>query len=171
MIDMDTDDTSLAAKIARGVVVGLIAGAAASFAMDRFQAAVSALSSSDDDSAPATEQAADALARMVTGSEIPDADKPLAGQAIHYALGLGLGAAYAVAAEFRPVVTSGYGSAFGIATATLLDEAVVPAVGLGKAPWKSDLKTTIYGYASHLVFGGVAELVRRQLRFGLLRLS
>lgn len=66
-------------------------------------------------------------------------------------------------------MTSGYGSVFGIATATLLDEAAVPAVGLGKAPWKADLKTTIYGHASHIVFGGVVELVRRQLRLVLFR--
>ncbi|WP_434128204.1 DUF1440 domain-containing protein [Novosphingobium fluoreni] len=156
------------------MVVGLIAGAAASFAMDRLQAAVAALSSSDDedeDSEPATEQAADAIARAATGAEVPDADKPLAGQAVHYAPGLGLGAAYAVAAKFRPAVTTGYGGAFGIAAATLLDEAAVSAVGLGKAPWKADLKTTIYGYASHLVFGGAAELVRRQARAILFRRS
>lgn len=172
MFDEQTNDASPIARIARGLLVGMIAGAAASFAMDRFQAAVTALSSSDDDdddSEPATEQAADAIARVATGAEVPKADKPLAGQAVHYALGLGLGAAYAVAAEFRPAVTSGYGSVFGIATATLLDEAVVPAVGLGKAPWKADLKTTLYGYASHLVFGGVTELVRRQVRSILFR--
>lgn len=171
MFDEQMGDTSTVAKIAHGVLVGLIAGAAASFAMDRFQAAVTAMSSSDNDdgSEPATEKAADAIARMATGVEVPKADRPLAGQAVHYALGLGLGAAYAVAAEFQPAVTSGYGSVFGIATATLLDEAAVPAVGLGKAPWKADLKATVYSYASHLVFGGVAELVRRQIRSTLLR--
>lgn len=172
MFDEQMNDTSAIARIARGLLVGMVAGAAASFAMDRFQAAVTALSSSyddNDDSEPATEQAADAIAKVATGAEVSKADKPLAGQAVHYALGLGRGAAYSVAAEFRPAVTSGYGSVFGIATATLLDEAAVPAVGLGKAPWKADLKTTIYGYASHIVFGGVVEVVRRQLRLVLFR--
>lgn len=147
------------------MVVGLIAGA--SFAMDRLQAAVAALSSSDDedeDSEPATEQGGD-------GCRGSGRRKPLAGQAVHYAPGLGLGAAYAVAAKFRPAVTTGYGGAFGIAAATLLDEAAVSAVGLGKAPWKADLKTTIYGYASHFVFGGAAGLVRRQARAILFRRS
>jgi len=78
-------------------------------------------------------------------------------------LGIGLGTAYAVAAEFRPSVTTGYGTAFGVGTATLLDEAAVPAVGLGDAPWKADLPTQLYSYASHLVFGGVTEFVRRQV--------
>ncbi|MBW6523698.1 DUF1440 domain-containing protein [Sphingomonas sp. RHCKR47] len=163
MAQQDESDTI---KVLRGVVAGAIAGAVASFAMDRFQAVVTALASSDDDGAqsePATEQAADAVAQKVAGREIADADKPLAGQAIHYALGVGLGIAYGIAAEFRPSLTAGYGTGFGVATATLLDEAAVPAMGLGSAPWHTDLPTNIYSYASHLVFGATSELVRRQV--------
>ncbi len=152
-------------KVARGVVAGAIAGAAASFAMDRFQAAVSALSSDDDgaQAEPATEKAADGVAERVTGREVADENKPLAGQAVHYALGIGLGVLYGVAAEFRPAVTAGYGSAFGLGTATVLDEGVVPAVGLGKAPWQASASSNLYSYVSHLVFGWTAELVRHQV--------
>jgi len=161
---MSEQDNSTTGRIARGVVAGIVAGAVASFAMDRFQAAASGfLPDRGGDAEPATEQAADALSTAATGREIAAADKPLAGQAIHYLLGIGLGTAYAVAAEFRPSVTTGYGTAFGVGTATLLDEAVVPAVGLGDAPWKADLPTQLYSYASHLVFGGVTEFVRRQV--------
>ncbi len=158
-------DTSTGVKVARGIVAGVIAGAVASFAMDRFQAAVSALSSDDgtSQSEPATEKAADAVAERVAGREVADADKPLAGQAVHYAVGIGIGVLYGIAAEFRPAVTAGYGSAFGLGTATLLDEGVVPAVGLGQAPWQASASSNLYSYASHLVFGGAAELVRRQV--------
>ncbi|WP_037522801.1 DUF1440 domain-containing protein [Sphingomonas sp. Mn802worker] len=162
---MPGSDESILIKVLRGVVAGAIAGALASFAMDRFQAVVGALSGSDDaseESEPATEQAADAIAKQ-TGHEIAATDKPLAGQAIHYALGLGLGVAYGVAVEFRPLLAVGYGSGFGVVTATLLDEAAVPAVGLGSAPWRTDLSTNLYSYASHLVFGVTSELVRRQV--------
>ncbi|RZM13598.1 MAG: DUF1440 domain-containing protein, partial [Sphingomonas sp.] len=107
-------DESNAARIARGLVAGVIAGAVASFAMDRFQAAASPLlPSSGSDSEPATEKAADAVSSGITGRKVPDADKPLAGQAVHYAVGIALGAAYGVAAEFRPSVTTGFGTAFG----------------------------------------------------------
>lgn len=157
-------DLSTPARIARGAVAGLIAGAVASFAMDRFQAAASSLLPSDGgEDELATEKAADAIASATIGDEVPDAAKPLAGQSIHYALGIGLGLAYGIAAEFRPSVTAGYGAGFGLGTATLLDEATVPAVGLGDAPWKAPLSTTLYAYASHLVFGGTAEIVRRQV--------
>ena len=157
-------DESNAAKIARGLVAGVMAGAVASFAMDRFQAAASPLlPSGGGDSEPATEKAADAVATAVTGHAIPDADKPLAGQAVHYAIGIALGAAYGIAAEFRPSITSGYGTAFGLGTATILDEAAVPATGLGSAPWAAGIASNLYSYASHLVFGGVSEIVRRQV--------
>lgn len=159
-------DEGTTIKVLRGAVAGGIAGAVASFAMDRFQAVVSEFRSSGDDneiSEPATEQAADALAKQVTGHELPPATKPLAGQSIHYALGVGLGIIYGIAAELRPSSTAGYGTGFGVATATLLDEAAVPAVGLGTAPWHTDLSTNLYSYASHLVFGVTSELVRRQV--------
>lgn len=155
--------TAVTVRVARGVTAGLIAGAVAAFAMDRFQALVSPLLPSSGDSEPATEKAADSVAQRAVGHDLPDEDKPLAGQAIHYALGIGLGVAYGVVAEFRPSVTAGYGSAFGVATATLLDEAVVPAVGLGAAPWDAGVAGNLFSYASHLVFGGVTELVRRQV--------
>lgn len=155
---------STPSRIARGAVAGLIAGAVASFAMDRFQAATSSLlPSNGSDDEPATEKAADAVANAVTGQEVPHSAKPLAGQSIHYVLGMGLGIAYGIAAEFRPSVTAGFGTAFGMGTATLLDETAVPAAGLGEAPWKAPLSITLYGYASHLVFGGTAEIVRRQV--------
>jgi putative membrane protein len=154
-------DTTI--RLLRGALAGLVAGAVASFAMDAFQAAVAAVSSDDDEGEPATEKAADAIATTLTGGEVPASDKPLAGQAIHYALGAGLGIAYGIAAEFRPALTTGYGAGFGLVTATLLDEGAVPALGLGKAPWKAGLSTNLYAYASHFVFGGTAELVRRQV--------
>ena len=93
-------DEGNAAKIARGLVSGAIAGVVASFAMDRFQAVASPLlPSSGSDSEPATEKAADAVATGVTGHAIPDADRPLAGQVAHYAVGIALGAAYGIAAR------------------------------------------------------------------------
>ena len=171
---MDQQDDGTTAKVLRGALAGLVAGAVASFAMDRFQAVAAGLLPADDDDddggddkgedqKPATQKAANSVARLVTGHDVPAADGPLAGQAMHYALGIGLGVAYGIAAEFRPSVTSGFGTAFGIGTATVLDEAAVPALGLGAMPWQSGLPITLYGYASHLVFGTATELVRRQV--------
>lgn len=153
------------ARLLRGALAGLVAGAVASFAMDRFQALVSAASSDEGggDSEPATARAADSVARVATGSEVAEADKPLAGQLVHYGVGAALGIAYGVAAAYRPAVTAGYGAAFAIGTAAVLDEGAVPAAGWGEAPWQSPASTHLYSLASHLVFGVVAEAVRRQV--------
>ena len=155
------EQQSIASRVARGVLAGGVAGVAASFAMDRVQALASALSGGGGAGETATSRAADAVARGVTGAELSAADKPLGGQGVHYAVGALLGVAYGVAAEFRPGVTLGSGAAFGTATALLLDEAAVPATGLGDAPWNSPPTTHLYALASHLVFGIAAERVRR----------
>lgn len=150
----------------RGALSGLVAGLVASLAMDLAQKALAKLQSSDGDSGgePATEQAADKISRSMTGKEVPEDTKPLAGQAIHYAFGGLLGMGYGIAAEYSPEITSGGGSAFALGTATLFDEAAVPAAGLGPAPWNADLSTHLYAMGSHLVFGTVTEAARRSIR-------
>lgn len=161
---MSDEQQGQGARLLAGAAAGLVAGVVASFAMDRFQAAVTALSSSDSEEEPTTAKAADAVAQAVAGEEVPEPDKPLAGQLVHYALGTGLGLLYGLAAELRPGVTSGYGTAFGTGVAGLLDEAAVPATGLSDPPWQTDASTHLYTLASHLVFGAVAEFTRRQVR-------
>lgn len=151
------------APVLRSAAIGLAAGLIASFAMERFQAAATALSGSDDDGEPATERAADAAARIATGADVSDANKPLAGQLVHYAVGAGLGLGYAVIARRRPGVTAGFGGAFGLATAALLDEVAVPAAGFGPPPWKTPAATHAYSLASHLLFGAAVEGARRAL--------
>lgn len=147
----------------RGAIAGLVAGLVASLAMDLAQKALSRFQPSDgsDNDKPATEKAADSVAQSITGAPVADANKPLAGQAIHYGFGALLGLGYGIAAEYRPTITTGAGAGFGLATATLFDEIGVPAAGLGDAPWKADLSTHVYTLASHLVFGTTTEGVRR----------
>jgi hypothetical protein len=148
----------------RGLIVGAVAGLAAAAAMSAFQAAATRLSpapESDDD--PADVKAADVVARASGAGPLSDEAKPFAGAAAHFALGAALGAAYGLAAEYRPEVTSGNGAAFGSATALVLDEATVPALGLARAPTKVPAKTHLFGLSSHLVFGATTEAVRSLL--------
>lgn len=154
------------ARLLRGAFAGLVAGTVASFAMDLFQAGTARLfagGGGGDQPEPATQQAADRVADTLIGHAIAPDDKPLAGQAVHYAFGIGLGLVYGIAAEFRPAVTAGYGTAFALGTATVLDEGAVPALGLGEPAWRAGWTGNLYSYASHLIFGGTTELVRRQV--------
>jgi putative membrane protein len=147
----------------RGAIAGLVAGLVASLAMDLAQKGLSKIQSSDDSDhdEPATEKAADRVAEGVTGAPVSEANKALAGQAVHYGFGALLGLGYGIAAEYRPGITAGAGAGFGLATAALFDEIGVPAAGLGDAPWKADMGTHLYTLASHLVFGTTTEVVRR----------
>lgn len=150
----------------RGAIAGLAAGLLASLAMDLAQKALSQIKPSDDsdEDEPATEKAADRVSESITGEPVSDANKPIAGQAIHYGFGALLGLGYGIAAEYRPEVTAGRGAGFGLTTATLFDEIGVPAAGLGDAPWKADAATHLYTLASHLVFGTATEGTRRLVR-------
>ena len=144
-----------------GLLAGVAAGLVASAAMAAFQAQAQKLlpdSGSNDD--PATVKAADVASEAVIGDPVPQPYREPAGQAVHYIAGAVIGGIYGVLNEYRPEASSGFGSAYGIATAALLDEAAVPAAGLGPAPAETPLASHAYGAASHLVYGWVLEGVR-----------
>lgn len=150
----------------RGALAGLAAGLAAAFAMNQFQKLWSAFVSEDSegDGDSATVRTADEVSHALTGRKLPKRAKEPAGEAVHYALGAALGVAYGVAAEFRPRVTLGFGTVFGTTTALVLDEALVPALGITDPPWEFPAGTHAYSLVSHLVFGAVAEGTRASIR-------
>lgn len=163
--DVDTN----APRPWRGLAGGITSGLIAAGTMNGFQAAVTALSSDkgQDKSDPATVKAADIVSEASTGGPVPEPHRKDAGQAVHYLTGAALGALYGVVAEFEPQITAGFGTAFGTAIALVLDDAIVPALALGDAPWKSSPETLAYGLVSHLVFGASLEASRAILVKGL----
>ena len=147
-----------------GAAAGLLAGLAASWVMEMFQARVPAPDTGDDE--PATVTAARRLWRVATGEELTDKGAKLGGAVAHYALGMGLGLAYGVTVEVAPAVSFGGGLPFGVAAALALDDTLVPAAGLSRPAADYPLPVHAYSLASHLVFGGALEAVRRGLRGG-----
>lgn len=158
------------------VFAGLVGGLAGSFAMERFQRALGKLSPDlggapggggqqyrKPQSEPATYVAADRVACLATGEGIAQRDKPLAGSLVHYAFGGGLGAIYGAVAAHRPQVATGAGVPFGIAVWVTADEIGVPALGLAKPPTAYPFMDHASGFASHLIYGGATEAVRRLL--------
>ena len=150
---------------AAGLIAGIAAGLVASAAMSAFQAAATKLSSDDsgggdDEGDPATVKAADLVTRAATGEKVPEPYRDLSGEVVHYVVGAAMGGFYGWLAEYRPMASAGFGSAYGLATSALFDEAAVPALGLSDAPWEQPLTTHAYGVASHLVFGVTLEATR-----------
>ncbi|MGI9067243.1 MAG: DUF1440 domain-containing protein [Pyrinomonadaceae bacterium] len=182
------DDGNMLKGLAAGVVAGLVASAV----MNQFQALWSRLSEGEERShgaqsmqrgSPevgvgrelqaegkdaeeddAAERLANAIAVGISGQELTERQKDVAGTAFHYAMGIFSGALYGVAAEIIPAVKLGAGVPFGAAVWLIADEGIVPAAGLSKSPDEYPPSIHAYALASHLVFGLTAELVRRGVR-------
>jgi hypothetical protein len=160
----------------KGLVAGLIGGLVASWTMNRFQDLWMKLSVNDhmtdaqsangdskeqDDT---TVRAASLLSEGVFGHRLTKDEKKIAGSAVHYSLGTGVGGLYGAAAEVIPEVTKGAGIPFGAAFWLVVDETAVPLLGLSKGPTRYPLSTHLYSLTSHFVYGLTAELVRRSVR-------
>jgi uncharacterized membrane protein YagU involved in acid resistance len=176
----------------KGLAAGVVGGLVASAVMNRFQALLSKLAEGeershgaqsmqqghpqkglgrklqsegkDDAEDDAPERLANAISVGVSGQELAEQDKEVAGVAFHYAMGATSGAMYGALAEAVPAVKVGVGVPFGAAVWLIADEGVVPALGLSKSPTEYPLSIHAYAFASHLVFGLTTELVRRTVR-------
>jgi putative membrane protein len=109
-------------------------------------------------------KAAERVAESVFHTELPDQVKPVAGEVVHYGMGMFSGAIYGAIAEVLPIVRAGNGLLFGAVLWWLADETAVSAVGLAKKPSAYPPSAHAYALSSHLVYGFVTETVRRVLR-------
>jgi hypothetical protein len=159
-------------RILRGALAGAIAGLVGAYAMERFQALWSetekrarpkqtAGAAKDE---PTTVKAAERIAEAVLHTELPDEVKPVAGEAIHYGMGMLSGAIYGAIAEVVPIARAGNGLVFGAVLWWVADNTAVPAIGLSKKPSAYPPSTHAYALSSHLAYGFVTEAVRRILR-------
>ena len=122
----------------------------------------SAASSEEQDDT--TVRTASAISEGLFDHKLTTAEKKIAGPAVHYSLGTGVGGLYGAVAEVAPAVTAGAGLPFGAAFWLVVDEGAVPILGLAKGPTAYPLSTHVYALTSHFVYGLTTELVRRSLR-------
>ncbi len=172
----------------KGLAAGLVGGLVASWTMNRFQDMWSTLAdgnaksldarSSQQGSKPGAEaqqasseaqddttvKTASAISEALFHHKLTKNEKKVAGTAVHYSLGTGVGGLYGATAELAPDVTAGAGLPFGAAFWLVVDEGAVPLLGLSKGPAEYPFSTHVYALASHLVFGLTAELVRGAVR-------
>jgi len=111
-----------------------------------------------------TVKAASAVSEGLFHHRLTEGEKKIAGPAVHYLLGTGVGGLYGASAELAPKVTAGAGLPFGAAFWLVVDEGAVPFLGLSKGPTSYPLTTHAYALASHFVYGFTAETVRRAIR-------
>ena len=144
------------------LAAGAVAGVAATAATSLYQAlAAPALGQDGSDKDPANVQAADSVSEVTTGAPVDRAFRQGAGTLVHYATGIALGIGYAAAATRAPAVTRAFGVPFGLGTALVLDDLLVPAFGWGDWPQATPAATHAYSLSTHAVFGAVLEASRR----------
>jgi hypothetical protein len=150
-----------------GMVTGAIAGAAATWVMDLVTTGVAAGDSKADKK---REKAAQAngkssvenlleLIEATTGMQVDEAARPMALQALHYALGAGPGAAYGALRGRMPLIGAGRGLLFGAALFAVNDEYVNTALGLSGPPEAYPTSSHLRGLIGHLALGVTTDLV------------
>lgn len=179
-------------SLSKGLVAGLAGGLAASVVMNKFQSLWGKLTvgvekshgaqslqeglpqggighelqkqGQDHEQDDAAERLANAITVGVFDHNLTESTKNTAGTALHYAYGISMGAVYGAAAELMPGCTIGAGLPYGAVVWLTADEAVVPLLGLSKAPTEYPLSTHAYSLSSHLVYGLTTEIVRGVVR-------
>jgi hypothetical protein len=111
-----------------------------------------------------TVRAASAVLEGLFDHKLTQSEKKIAGPAVHYILGTGVGGLYGAAAEIAPKVTAGTGVPFGALFWLVVDEGAVPLLRLSEGPRAYPLSTHAYALSSHIVYGLTAEVVRRAVR-------
>lgn len=112
---------------------------------------------------------AHAAVRRITRAVGSDAgsDEPNgAGVAVHYGLGMGPGALYAVQRQRRPWVRTGGGALYGLFLFVVNDELAAPLLRLAGPPNAYPLIAHVRGLVGHVLLGMVTEATLRAMADG-----
>jgi hypothetical protein len=156
--------------IGRDLLKGAVAGAVATFVMGKVTGYMYEHEDRDarreeDDvrGGRSSYEAAAEKAASATGTSLDRRQRQQLGLGVHWALGIGAGATYAVLRRRFQGLGSMAGTAFGTGFWAFLDEALVPALGLtpgaGAFPWQTHAR----GLVGHLTFGTVTDGTLRLL--------
>lgn len=154
-------------SILADIVKGAIAGAVGTWLMDRVtwdmyrsedRDAYRQEKEAQVEGMYASHVAADRAAKAV-GVELSGKRLDAAGQAVHYATGVVPGALYGALRNRVDGVGAGRGLLYGLGLFAIVDEGVVPLLGLGSGPTKYPWQAHARGLVGHLVLGAITDTV------------
>lgn len=154
------------ASLLGDVVKGAIAGAVATWAMDRVGWYIwdrhdpEVLRREEHEARPEGMDPAHVAANRVAramGKELTPGQPHPAGIAVHFGIGTAPAMLYAPLRRRVPALSAGGGLLYGLALFLVVDEGVVPALGLGGAPGDYPWQTHARGLVSHLVLGAATH--------------
>lgn len=155
-----------ARPVARDLVAGAVAGAAATWLMNQ---TTTILYEKEDDAAKQREDqarggetayaiAAGRIARAMSVDLDKDRRSQL-GTALHWTLGIGAGIGYALARRRWPGIARGAGLPFGIAFFLLMDEGMNTALHFTPPPRAFPWQAHARGAAGHAIFGAATHAI------------
>ena len=156
-----TATTELATIHERSLAKGLLAGAVAGLAATAVKTFAEKFYPPRTHGEP---EPPSVLAEKLAGHPLDGATQVIAEETIHWGFGAVAGAVYGALAEFYPAATAKDGASFGLALATLTHGNVLPAMGLSAEPEDQTTREKFSEMSTHVMFGVVAETVRRNLR-------
>lgn len=105
---------------------------------------------------PALEVLAQEFAGMI-GHPLSERERRMGGTILQWVTGIGAGAVYGALREHLPGRGIGRGLGYGAAFSVVVDEGIVPLLGLAPGPAAFPWQTHARGFLGHLVFGAVTE--------------
>lgn len=146
---------------------GAIAGAAAMWLMDQVTTAMMSaqkpeITAREEAARPNGKGSLDNLVDRLEGGSgvtLSDMQRSMTLQALHYGLGMGPGALYAVVRRRIPLIGAGGGLLFGAALWAINDEYLNTALGLAAPFGDYPLTTHIRGLVGHLALGGATDSI------------
>jgi len=104
------------------------------------------------------------LTERIAGHPLDHTTEIVASESLHWGFGAVAGSFYGALAEFYPAATSKEGANFGLVLMALTHQGILPAMGLSAPPGELSEREQTSEAATHLIFGVVAEQVRRIVR-------
>jgi putative membrane protein len=104
------------------------------------------------------------FAEQVAGHTLPDKERELALQGIHFIFGALAGAVYGALVEVEPSLGAWRGAAFGITLNRLTHEAILPKMGLAAPTSRQPTQERISEWVTHATYGIATDTVRRAVR-------
>lgn len=104
------------------------------------------------------------LTERIAGHPLGHTTELVATESLHWGFGGAAGAFYGALAEFYPAATSKEGANFGLVLMALTHQGILPAMGLSEPTGQQSEREQSSEAATHLIFGVVAERVRRIVR-------
>ncbi|HEX3471427.1 MAG TPA: DUF1440 domain-containing protein [Silvibacterium sp.] len=104
------------------------------------------------------------LVERVAGHALPQDQRRIALQGIHWGFGAAAGAVYGALVEVEPSFGAWRGAAFGLTLNKLTHESLLPRMGLARPKEEQPTQERISEWVTHAVYGIFTDSVRRVVR-------